>query len=136
MAIKRKILETDNHNFIAGNLSSIASYSDLGWYDKALRNYEESLDIYKNLFKTSEHLSIADTFNNNDQHTNIADILNNIANVLGNSNKHEDALNNYKKSLEIKQTIFRTNDHQSIAKSFQSMAFSFYSLEKYAEALE
>ena len=69
--------------------------------------YEKSYEIFRNIFKTDNHPSIACIFNN-------------MACFFKIQKKNKEALVYFEKSLEIKRNIFKTEDHPSVSKTMRN----------------
>jgi tetratricopeptide (TPR) repeat protein len=93
-----------------------------GKNDEALVYFNKSLDIYRKVFGTEEHSSIATT-------------LNNIGSVLENQGKNDEALVYYNKSLDINRKVFGTEEHSSIATTLNNIGSVLENQGKNDEAL-
>ena len=119
----RKAFKTFEHILIAKSISGIANAcSNLGRYEEALKNYENSMKICQNLSKTDENSSIAI-------------IAYNMALVYGNLGRHDEALKNYEKSLAIYRKIHENDDYLPIALNLTGIGDTYRILDRNKEAL-
>ena len=105
------LIITRKHANLLNNIGNV--YNVLGKYDEAKINYEKSLEIDRNIFKTDNHPSIASIFNN-------------IACVYNRLGINDEALVYFDKSLEINRNFFQSDDHPSIARTLINRAGIFY----------
>lgn len=102
-------------------------FSNKSEHDKALNNYERSLEIYKNIYGENDHI-------------NLAYALTSIGNSLIHQSKYSDALENFQKSLEIFKANGSDIQRSPLFKYSQMNAIIgigrvYYMLGQYTEAI-
>ncbi|CAF1358418.1 unnamed protein product [Adineta steineri] len=135
---------------------------DQGDYDKAIRYYEQVLEIFEHTLP-SNHLSLAISYNNNgsvyykmgeyskalsfcekaleiqqktlpSNHLDLAESYNNIGGVYNNMGEYSKALSYYEKALEICQKTLPSN-HPHLAISYNNIGLVYNNMGEYSKVL-
>lgn len=123
----KKAIEISQDNIIA--LADL--YTNLGWlylnnseFDEAYNSLMRALDLHKEIYKgNEEHLALADAYNN----------LGVLCKDIGRFEESEDY---YKKSLVIKNKVFKDQPHQSMALTYNNLGYLYREMRQYNDAQE
>ncbi len=159
--------EKEDFKSIANVWNSIGSvYRSQEKYELALAKHEDSLELFRMIYKADEHSSIAETLNKigsvylsqskyelaldkheeslklfrsihkADEHSSIAETLNKIGSVYLSQSKYDLAINRFRKSLEILRKIHGTDKNLSIGQTHNNIGLTYYNQGKNFLALD
>jgi len=104
-------------------------HSDQNNYDEALKEFEEALQIYRQLAETNPHAYLPD----------VAMTLNNLANLHKAQNNYDEALKEFEEALQIYRQLAETNPHAylpDVAMTLNNLAVLHKDQNNYDEALK
>ena len=121
----KDLLDPKRYTLLAGIISGTGDYHYVVSKncDKALACYQEALKMYKALYKTQAHSSVAG-------------ILNRLGNVYFQKKQYEEALQYYKASLGMRKMIYAGQVHPKLADTLSNVGMTYYQKKSYTQALQ